>query len=216
MNFKAVLFDLDGTLLDTLDDLADSMNAALSRMGHPCHPRESYRYFVGDGVRKLALRALPESNRDDESVKNCLDLMREEYGNRWSQKTRPYPGVVEMLESLCKQNVKLTVLSNKSDDFTRMAVSRYFPGISFSSVRGHRNDAPLKPNPAAAIDISKELGIEPDSFAYLGDTSIDMITAVKAGMCPVGALWGFRTEEELLEGGAKHLIENPKELCRML
>jgi phosphoglycolate phosphatase len=216
MNFKAVLFDLDGTLLNTLDDLADSMNAALLRMKLPVHPVQSYRYFVGEGVNVLALRVLPENRRDGGSVNECLNLMGEEYTRRWADKTAPYPGITAMLTRLKGKNIVLAVLSNKNDEFTCKAVSRFFSQGLFAIIRGYRKGSPLKPDPFMARQIAKELNIETSDFAYLGDTSTDMITAVKAGMCPIGAKWGFRTEEELLSNGARHIIESPEDLCRMV
>jgi phosphoglycolate phosphatase len=216
VNFKAVLFDLDGTLLDTLDDLADSMNSALSKMKLPVHPVSSYRYFVGDGVKTLVRRVLSPDRQDEESVNTCLDLMQEEYGRRWADKTKPYPGIMNMLERLHAGNVPLAVLSNKNDEFTTMVVSRYFPSGVFSMVCGHKKETPLKPDPSGALEIADRLNVKPSDFAYLGDTSTDMVTASGAGMCAIGALWGFRTEEELLKNGARHVIESPDELCRML
>jgi len=212
MNFYAILFDLDGTLLDTLHDLADSMNAVLARMGFAPHYVDAYRYFVGDGVLNLARRALPESARDERTVASCAALMREEYDRRWADKTRPYPGVPELLEWLHAREVKLAVLSNKGEDFTRKTVARFLPSGVFAAVRGYRDDGVLKPDPRGALAIARELGLPPTSFLYLGDTATDMKTAIAAGMCPVGALWGFRTVEELADAGAKHLIENPQQI----
>jgi phosphoglycolate phosphatase len=212
MNFKAVLFDLDGTLLNTLDDLADSMNAVLRSMGYPEHPVDAYRYFVGNGVRNLALRSLPQERRDDETVVRCTELMGVEYERRWAEKTLPYPGVVETIGMLHSRGVVLAVLSNKNDEFTKKTVTLLLPSHLFSIVRGHRKNAALKPDPAAALCIAGEIGLEPGLFAFVGDTSTDMKTAISAGMCPVGALWGFRTEAELVDSGAKHVIESPWQL----
>ncbi len=214
MGFKAVLFDLDGTLLNTLDDLADSMNASLARFGYPPHPVGDYRYMVGDGLLNLASRALPEGHRDEETVNKIASAHREEYVRMWANKTRPYEGIPELLDALQGRGVILCVLSNKSDEFTRMIVQKFLPNCKFSIVRGQNKDTPIKPNPLAANQIAMELGIRNADFLYVGDSNTDMKTANAAGMFPVGVLWGFRTREELLAAGAKALIERPSELLR--
>jgi phosphoglycolate phosphatase len=213
MKYKAVLFDLDGTLLDTLEDLADSMNAVLAARGHPAHPVEKYRFFVGDGVEELARRALPPAFSHDESeVKACVLAMRDEYGARWDHKTHLYPGIAEMLDGLMRKGVVLTVLSNKPDAFVKEIVARFFGRWTFASAQGARPDVPRKPDPAAARAISLAVEIAPPDFLYLGDTNTDMQTAVAAGMYPVGALWGFRSEKELREAGARSLAAYPTEV----
>ncbi len=212
MNYKAVLFDLDGTLLDSLEDLADSMNAVLRRNGHPEHPLEAYRYFVGDGVEALARRVLPEGHRDEAAIAACIEQMREEYKDRWDKKTRPYPGIPELLDALTERAVKLGVLSNKPDATTRTMVAALLPRWSFDDVVGARPEVPRKPDPAGALEIARRLAVAPAEFLYLGDTDTDMKTAVAAGMFPVGALWGFRDAEELTASGAKVLIEKPTDL----
>ena len=212
MDFKAVLFDLDGTLLDSLEDLADSMNAVLRRSGHPEHPVEAYKYFVGDGVEALARRALPEGHREAAAIVACVREMREEYGGRWDKKTRPYAGVPELLDGLARRGIKMVVLSNKPDEFTRMMVERLLSRWKFDAVRGARHDTPRKPEPSGAVKIARDLGVSPEEFLYVGDTDTDMKTAVAAGMFPVGVLWGFRGEDELRANGAKAIIENPMDL----
>ncbi|HAH06996.1 MAG TPA: HAD family hydrolase [Elusimicrobia bacterium] len=209
MKRRAVLFDLDGTLLDTLDDIADSMNAALAVLGQPVHPVEAYRFFVGDGVETLARRTVASGPSDE-----AAEAFRAEYARRWDKKTRPYDGIPELLDALAGRGVGMAVLSNKPDDFTRMAVERYFPGAAFSAVRGMRPGGPKKPDPAAALDIAGGAGLEPAEFVYLGDTDTDMRTARAAGMHPVGALWGFRPAKELLDNGAQELLSAPRELLR--
>lgn len=216
MQYKAVLFDLDGTLVDSLEDLADSMNTVLARAGFPLHDVERYKYFVGEGVEKLVYRALPEDRRNDEVLTRCVAAMREEYGKRWDQKTRPYEGIPELLDVLIARGVKLAVLSNKPDDFTKKIVRKLLPNRPFDPVFGARPSVPKKPDPVAAIEIAEYLSISPKEFLYLGDTKTDMETAVGAGMYPVGALWGFRAKEELLEGGAKTVIDHPPDLTELL
>ncbi|MFW5813273.1 MAG: HAD family hydrolase [Fibrobacterota bacterium] len=209
MKYKAVMFDLDGTLLDTIEDLAESMNSVLQRLGYPGHPIDNYRYFVGDGMVKLARRALPVE--DERVVSTCVDFMKEEYGRRWDLKTRPYPGIIGVLDELKRRELVLTVFSNKPDEFTRMVVSHYFGDDRFTMVMGAKLFPP-KPDPAGALHISEQVGVEPGGFLYVGDTNTDMRTAVGAGMYPVGAAWGFRTEQELVESGAGSIVRFPGEL----
>ncbi|MFA5251975.1 MAG: HAD family hydrolase [Phycisphaerae bacterium] len=215
MKFLAILFDLDGTLLNTLADLANSMNAVLTRLGFPTHPADSYRYFIGDGVDCLVRRALPKDHRDDETVTKSLAAMRDEYSKHWADNTRPYPGIPELLSSLQRRNIPMTVLSNKPDEFTQITIEKLLPSWSFRIVRGARPSVAIKPDPAAALDIARQLQILPCRFVYLGDTNVDMQTANAAGMYAAGALWGFRTAEELRAGGAKTLVENPKDVIKL-
>ena len=216
MRLRAVLFDLDGTLLDTLDDLADSMNAALAAMGCPAHPPAAYRCFVGDGMASLAGRVLPPERRDDDTVARAVAAMRDEYSLRWADKTRPYEGVPEMLDELAARGVILTVLSNKPDDFTRACVARLLPRWSFRAVLGAGGRVPVKPDPRGALLAAELAGVPPAGFLYLGDTNTDMQTALAAGMYPVGALWGFRTADELRQAGAAVLVARPQDVCSLL
>lgn len=216
MHFKAILFDLDGTLLDTLEDLGNAANCVLAEKGFPTHTLDTYRYFVGDGVTMLMNRALPEDNRNDDTIRACVRTFREEYGRNWNVKTRPYDGVAEMLDALTANGLKMAVLSNKPDEFTKQCVAEFLPDWTFDMVLGQNNSVPLKPDPSGAKEIAKCLNISPSNFIYLGDTAIDMKTAVAAGMFPVGALWGFRTGKELLENGALVLVERPPELLNLL
>jgi phosphoglycolate phosphatase len=217
MKYKAVLFDLDGTLLDTLEDLADSMNAVLASRGHPTHAVASYRYFVGDGVEELARRVLPEASANDElEVKACVLAMRDEYGARWNRKTRLYPGISELLDGLTEKGVLLTILSNKPHAFVQEIAAHFFKRWHFIATNGARPDVPRKPDPSAALAISRATGVGPEGFLYLGDTNTDMRTAVAAGMYPVGALWGFRLEAELREAGARSLAARPEDVLRLL
>jgi phosphoglycolate phosphatase len=215
-SFNAVLFDLDGTLLDTLEDLANSTNAVLERHGLPVHPLASYKYFVGDGVESLARRALPQDLLDDALLAECMAAIREEYGRRWHEKTHPYAGIAELLDTLTARGVRMAVLSNKPDQFTQLTVQYFLPHWRFDAVRGARAGKPKKPDPGVALEIAAELAVPPCEFLYLGDTNTDMATAIGAGMYPVGALWGFRPAEELIESGAKELIERPMDLVKHL
>lgn len=213
----AIIFDLDGTLLDTLQDLADSTNAALRQMGHPPHPTEDYKQFVGDGVVKLAQRALPPQRQNDEDhVMELVARTRKEYGERWNATTGPYPGVGNLLDALQQRSNPFAVFSNKPDDFTRLCVRELLGKWEFAEVRGQRDGTPPKPDPAGALAVAKAMERDPAEILYLGDTNTDMQTAVAAGFHPIGALWGFRGEAELRESGAADLLRTPTDLLSLL
>jgi haloacid dehalogenase superfamily, subfamily IA, variant 1 with third motif having Dx(3-4)D or Dx(3-4)E len=215
MNKSAVLFDLDGTLLDTLEDLGASVDRVLARLGFPTHPITSYKLFVGEGISVLATRALPPDRRDAASVKTCEEAISADYIKHYMDATGPYEGIVPLLEGLAKRDFKLAVLSNKPHAMVRQLVAHFFPRTEFQCVSGARDGVPKKPHPFGALDIARHIKIGPADFLYLGDTGVDMETAASAGMFPVGALWGFRDAQELLDNGAKALIKNPLELLKI-
>ena len=196
MIYKAVLFDLDGTLLDTLKDIADSVNIALDQLGFPQHEVEAYKYFVGDGREALAIRALPEDCRDTVNVDKLAASIEAEYSRRWAINTRAYEGVPDMLQTLKDLGIKMAILSNKPQASAEEMVAKYFSQWRFELTLGARSSIPMKPDPTAALHIARRLNIPPAEFLYLGDTDVDMKTASAAGMYPVGALWGFRTTDE--------------------
>jgi phosphoglycolate phosphatase len=214
--YKAVLFDLDGTLLDTLKDIADSTNAALEKLGYPTHNTQAYKYLVGEGMATLAFKALPELYRNKETASRLLIGIEKEYSMRWADHTQPYPGIPKLLDALVAKDIGMAVLSNKPHEFTLASVQRLMPHWDFDAVIGASGAIPLKPDTGGAFAISKKLRISTRNFLYLGDTAIDMQTATAAGMYPVGALWGFRTSQELLASGAKKLIQQPTELLALL
>ena len=216
MAYRGVVFDLDGTLLDTLDDLAESMNAVLSSLGHSTHHVDAYRHFIGDGARKLAERALGKDGSSEEVVDRCIAAMRQEYGKRWARKTRPYEGIDALLEALEGRGVKAAVLSNKPDDFTKAMVDKFFSRHRFAAVAGAKDSVPRKPDPAGALAICQETRLVPGECLYVGDTNTDMKTACAAGMYAVGALWGFREADELLASGANVLVQHPREILKLL
>jgi len=216
MGYRAVIFDLDGTLLDSVDDLADSTNITLRQLGFPEHDREAYKYFVGEGLENLARQALPEDHRDVDTLAKCAALLRDEYGRRWADKTRPYEGVPELLDTLASQGIKMAILSNKPDEFTKVVVAKLLPKWRFENVAGSKPSVPKKPDPTVSLQIAETAGIPPSEFIYLGDTHTDMETANAAHMYAVGALWGFRTADELIKSGAKVLIKRPMDLLELL
>ncbi|MBP3453812.1 MAG: HAD family hydrolase [Clostridia bacterium] len=206
---QAVLFDLDGTLTNTLEDIAFAMNRALRLHGLPEHPVAAYRYMVGDGARVLARRAVG-------AREELADAMFREYQAYYQEhnldRSKPYEGIVQMLESLQEKGVKLCVFSNKPHADTCRVVRHFFPQINFAVVRGQIDGVPVKPDPAGALAVAREIGVAPEDFLYLGDTNVDMFCARNAGMHPIGVTWGFREAEELLEAGAEKLLHHPMEL----
>lgn len=210
--FDGVIFDLDGTLVDTLEDIADAMNRVLAGEGAPGHTYEEYRYLIGRGIRNLVTEALPAELRSAERIARCYERMIEDYGRNALVKTRPYPGVAELVAELRAQGVPLAVHSNKADPLTRGIVESLLDSAAFVMVAGARPDAPLKPDPAVALAIAERFGAPPERIVYLGDSLVDMRTATGAGMLAVGAAWGFRTPEELVESGAQVVLDAPLEL----
>ncbi|MDX9834445.1 MAG: HAD family hydrolase [Desulfobulbus sp.] len=216
MRYKAILFDLDGTLLDTLEDLAVAANRALVSLGLPAHPVAAYRLFVGDGLRILAERLLPEAQRTVTLIDALVAAFEREYSRNWNERSAPYAGIPEMLDQLTDDGYRLSVLSNKPDAFTRLCVEQLLPRWTFAPLLGQRSGVPKKPDPAGALEITAELALKPAEVLYLGDTATDMLTARAAGMEAIGVLWGFRAADELREAGAHHLIGHPAELAPLL
>ncbi len=210
---KAAFFDLDGTLLDTIEDIADSMNLVLEENGLPIYPIDSYKGFVGDGIRELVRRTLPETSRTAVEIDRMVEAMTAEYNQRWRMKTKLYPGIGDMLEMLVENGIRLAVISNKPDPFTRIMVETLLGNWPFEHVIGAESRFPRKPAPDAVLFVARAMGIDPSQCIYLGDTSIDMITAKRAQMTAIGVTWGFRTRDELLEYGAEFLIDHPMELA---
>ena len=217
MTYRAVLFDLDGTLLDTLEDLANSMNTVLRESGFPVHELEAYKYFVGDGMDNLVRRALPELDRQHEpTVMVCLESMRREYKKRQRETTRPYDGVPQLLDALVRRGTRMAILSNKPHESTKEMVADLLSPWTFDVVLGAQPGKPRKPDPTGAMEIVATMAIPCEGFLYLGDTNTDMLTANAAGMFAVGALWGFRKADELLSHGARALVERPVDLLQLL
>lgn len=216
MKYEAVLFDLDGTLLDTVDDIGDAANRVLSNRGFPIHPISTYYQFIGEGVKVLFTRALPKEERSEDLINTCLKEFVEDYRRNYDVKSKPYDGIPEMLNALSERNLKLAILSNKPDPLTKDCVTFLLSNWDFGVVFGQRDSVPRKPNPQAALEIAEKLTISPSNFIYLGDTAIDMKTAVSAGMFPVGVAWGFRPVKELKENGARVIIDKPIQLLDLI
>jgi phosphoglycolate phosphatase len=215
-NAPAVIFDLDGTLLNTLKDLADCHNRILVSQGFPPHPVEAYKYFVGDGARNCVVRALPETARTEQIINQCVELQAKDYANNWHMATKEYQGITTVLQQLVDNNNRIAVLSNKNHQFTELCLRHFFPKIEFDVVQGYMPGIPHKPNPIGALMIAEKLGVECCETVFVGDSGVDMLTAVAAGMCGIGALWGFRTDKELLAAGASGLMESPLQLLEII
>lgn len=212
MSYQAAIFDLDGTLINSLRDIAVSMNRSLTAMGYPTHPEGKYNIFIGEGIKLLVERALPEGARDEASVETFLEGYRRDYLQNWNVHTTIYPGIPTFLRRLVEAHIPLGVLSNKPDEATRKCVEYYFPDIPFMAVFGQRDGVPRKPDPTVAHEIAAAMNRRPEQCVFVGDTSIDMLTATAAGMFPAGVAWGFRSEDELLTNGARLIAHTPDDL----
>ncbi|MEM6278809.1 MAG: HAD family hydrolase [Verrucomicrobiota bacterium] len=215
---KAVLFDLDGTLLDTLQDLADSGNAVLEARGFPPHPIDSYRTFIGNGMMNLVRDIFPEGHRPSlgEETDMVLAEYREAYGRNWQNTTIPFHGVPSLLDELSNREIPMGVLSNKAHDFTEKCVEAFLGNWKWDVILGARDGIPKKPDPAGAIEAADILRLSPKDCFFLGDSDVDMMTAVNAGMTAVGVSWGFRPVEELVEAGASIVLDEPSDLLALL
>ncbi len=211
---KALIFDLDGTLADSLEDIGGAMNDTLAERGRPPHPLDAYRHFVGEGIEVLVRRA--SQPKTDDELKRLVAEYRAHYAARADGHTHPYPGIPELLDGLTALGLPMAVLSNKRDDFTVALVQRVLPRWAFARVRGEREGVPRKPDPTAALELARELGVAPAEVTFVGDTPIDVKTALSAGMRPVAVTWGFRSEEELKAAGASEVIHRPAELLGLL
>jgi len=213
MNYEAAIFDLDGTLVNSLDDLADSANATLHAHSFPMHEVEAYRYFVGDGTRKLMERILPQERAaDTDFVEHFMSDYKDCYARNLLQKTKPYDGIMEMLAELQRRGIPMAVCTNKHQSAAEMIVKTLFPHGIFQEIIGDQEGLPRKPDPQKVLCIMRNFGITGEQTAYFGDTSVDMDTARNAGAFAVGVLWGFRSREELVAHGADILLTHPMEL----
>ena len=210
---KAVLFDLDGTLVNSLFDLGASTNYALEKMGFSTHETEKYKIFVGDGMAKLIERALPEDKRDRETINTTLQIFMEHYRAHYVDKTVPYDGISELLDAL--KGYKKAVISNKADEMV-IPLTKKLLGERFDIVCGKREGYPTKPDPTLTLEIIKELGVEPKECIFVGDSGMDMAVAKNSGCVAVGVLWGFRGKEELKANGADYIVSNALEILHIL
>lgn len=209
---RLIIFDLDGTLLDTIADLALSSNEALRHFGYPVHDMAAYRLFVGNGINKLLERALPEGERTEANVQRLRTVFIPYYTDHNADFTAPYPGIPELLSALQERGMALAVASNKYQAATEKLVHHYFPAIRFAAVLGQREGVPVKPDPAIVRDILAISGTTAEETLYVGDSGVDMQTAHRAGVESVGVTWGFRPVSELQAFHPHHLIDRAGEL----
>jgi phosphoglycolate phosphatase len=209
------MFDLDGTLINSLSDIAGSVNRVLSVHGFPIHATDAYRCFIGNGAMTLIQRALPDDQRNEKTIRICHKEFTRDYRHHWNDNTSVYDGIKEMLDALCARNIRLSILSNKPHEFTLNCVQAFLHQWPFEIILGHQSKIPKKPDPAGALLISQQMRLPAADFLYLGDSAVDMKTAIAAGMFPAGALWGFRTKKELIKAGAKALLNHPLEILSL-
>ena len=212
---KLIIFDLDGTLVNSLDDLAAAANHALKKYGYPSHDTEKYRYFVGDGVPKLIERALPEEKRSDDVILKVKSDFDNYYKEHYSDFTQQYEVIPELIRKLKEEGYMLAVASNKPDEFTQIIVERLFGNI-FDLVVGKRPDTEKKPAPDIIFKIIEELSCSAEETVMIGDSNVDIFTAKNAGIRSVGCLWGFRTAEELKSAGADNLVSVPIDILNCI
>lgn len=212
MTYLGILFDLDGTLLDTIEDIKSAMNKVLAKHGFPLHSAQDYRNMVGWGLRELVRLALPRQYASDEKVRQCVEEMKIHYAENPVEKTKPYPGINRMLDLLFRENIKLGILSNKIDGIVKQVIASVFPERGFHSVRGLMEEIPRKPDPAGALLAAEEMGVHPEKILYIGDSDVDMKTAKAAGMFPAGVDWGYRSSGILRNHGAEVVFSDPMEI----
>ena len=226
IRIDALIFDLDGTLADSIADIGAAMNAVLAELSLPPHGLDAYKAFVGEGAENLARRAAraslgldwrsPSAEGLPRPLAELVEAYRVHYGALEHGQSTPYPGIDAMLDGVVASGRKMAVLSNKRDDFTKHLVTHAFSGWPFVEVRGERDGVARKPDPIGALELALALNVLPERIGFVGDTPIDMGTATRAGMVPIGVLWGFRTRDELTQAGAKFLLEQPKDLLALL
>lgn len=210
--YQAVIFDLDGTLINSLYDIADSMNMVLVSHGFPTHDYDQYRLLIGRGLKNLSENALPELYRNDETIGKVFEDMIRVYGQNVVNKTVLYKGIPELLDFLKFNGYKIAILSNKAHELTTSIAKRILSKWQIDFIMGSKPEIPRKPDPTGAIICSEELEVNPECIIYLGDSGVDMQTACAAGMTAIGVTWGFRSREELIENGAMHIIDTPEQL----
>ncbi len=215
MIYQAIVFDLDGTLINSLEEIASCCNHVLTSKGFKGHPLDSYRFFIGDGAAELVRRALPKGSQED-TIRMCYHKLMDRYSAICCETAVLYPGIPQLLDRLTERGIKMAILSNKAQTLAEKSVDRLLSSWKFEVVCGQRDAVPRKPDPAGAVEIAETLNLSPSCFLYLGDTAVDMKTSIAAGMFPVAALWGFRDKKELQENGAQELIENPLDILGLL
>lgn len=215
MGINGVIFDLDGTLLDTIADLAYSVNSVLKRYGYRTHPVEAYKQFIGDGMAMLIQRAVGETCSDKDITKLVAEL-KDEYAKNWNRETKQYPGVYDLLQELSHKKIKISVFSNKSHEFTVAMVEYYFSGIAFSAILGLQDSIPRKPDPYGALLITRTMQLEPTQIAMIGDSATDIEMAHACGMYSIGVSWGYRPVALLLQHHPHAIAHTPEDIIRII
>lgn len=209
---KLVIFDLDGTLINTLADLAYSTNYALEACGYPTHPADEYRFFVGNGILKLFERALPEEARIEAQIRRIRDLFLPHYDRNNTARSTPYPGIPELLTHLQEEGYTLAVASNKYQEATTKIIAALLPQIHFACVLGQREGVPVKPDPTIVQEILAATGYTPEETLYIGDSNVDMCTARNAGVTACGVTWGFRPRNELASHQPEYIVDRAADI----
>lgn len=212
MEYEAVVFDLDGTLLNTLDDIANVVNQILAERGHAQHPLDAYRGFLGHGVNRLLANALPSECQDDQYVEGCVLEFFEKYSLSSCDTSEAYSGVPELLRALESMGVRLAILSNKPHELTVHCVAELLGDWNFEIVYGHRKGSERKPSPESLNEIVQLLSLSEDKILFVGDTVVDVQTAIRAKVHPVGVAWGYQGEKFLVEAGAAKILQHPLDL----
>ncbi len=212
---KLAIFDLDGTLCDTIEDLATSVNVALDILGYPTHTTEAYKYMVGNGMKNLVFRALPEDKRDQNTVERAKELMLDHYKDHFADKTYAYSGIPELLLKLKQKGVHIAVCTNKAHNMALKVVEKLF-GNAFEMVIGKSDDRPLKPDPYSVNEIMEHFGVTNAQTVFIGDSGVDIKTALNSKTTPIGVLWGFRDEKELKENGAELIAAAPSDIFKII
>lgn len=212
--YQGIIFDLDGTLLDTIEDISDSVNEVLDNYGFPNHGYDDYKLKIGNGFKNLLEKSLPEDT--DIDINEALTLFIEAYSRRYQNKTKPYNGIIDLLDKLNQIGIKLGINSNKRNDYTNQLANKFFKDIPFIQILGERKGVPKKPNPASALEIASLMGLDPKEILYIGDSKTDLLTAKNADMHSVGVLWGFRSYDELAMYNATYIVNSPQEIVDII
>ena len=212
---KTAIFDMDGTVCNTIDDLADAVNYALNKLGYPLHSVEEYKYFVGNGITMLIYRALPKDKKTDADVAQARELMLDFYRVHFADKTVAYDGIIDLLNKLKEKGIHIACCTNKAHHMAQAVAEKLFCGI-FETVIGQTDDRPLKPDPFSVNEIMEKFGTTAGQTVFIGDSGVDMQTAARAGAISIGVTWGFRTEEELKENGAQYIAHAPLDIIKII
>lgn len=216
MKKKLIIFDLDGTVINTIADLAQSTNHALQALGFPTHEEGAYKFMVGNGINKLFERALPEGEKSQENVLRVRALFIPYYNLHNTDKSRPYPGITELLETLQSCGCQLAIASNKYEEATLKIIPHYFPQIHFTAIEGQHEGRNAKPDPQIVFDIIAQAGVKEEEVLYVGDSAVDMNTALNAGVTACGVTWGFRPRAELETFNPQHIVDRAEEILTLI